>query len=84
MEKKAVLFRTSDLYFSAYLCALDLPLLTTEQETVNGRVKLVFLFNVPEENLARLRALYFGGAGQVPARRFVDSMRSLKEMTHAI
>lgn len=79
MEVK--LYRTSDIYFAAYLCSVDFPLKTTEQAgTADGGRKVVFVFNVPDADLAKVKALYFGGSGTVKARVFVDHLRSLKSM----
>lgn len=75
------LYRTSDIYFSAYLCSLDFPLETAEsQKTDNGNKKVVFVFNIPEDKLSRVKASYFGGTGTVKARKFIDNLRSLKAM----
>ena len=80
---KTVLYRTSDLYFAAYLCSLDFSLVTTEQApATDGGKKVVFLFNIPEPELPRVKASYFGGGGTVKARKFVDNLRSLKSMVY--
>lgn len=77
------LYRTSDLYFAAYLCSLDLRLITTEKgSAVDGGEKVVFLFDIPEGDLPKVKASYFGGAGTVKARKFVDNLRSLKSMCY--
>lgn len=77
------LYRTSDIYFASYLAALDFPLVTTERcETNDGGKKVVFLFNVPEADLPKVKASYFGGSGTVKARKFVDNLRSLKSMCY--
>jgi len=75
------LYRTSDLYWSAYLCALDIPLVASEAEG-GGAPKVVFVFKVPRGDLSRLKASYFGGSGTVKARKFVDCLRSLKSLVH--
>jgi hypothetical protein len=83
-DKKIALYRTSDIYFSAYLMALDVPLKTTEKETGgDGGRKVVFVFVIPEGEIGRLKAQYFGGSGTVRARRFVDNLRNLKSMCFA-
>jgi len=81
MPKTEILYRTSDLYFSSYLCALDIPLTTSETDANDSR-KVVFVFKLASEDLGRLKASYFGGTGTVHARKFVDSLRSLKSLTH--
>jgi hypothetical protein len=82
MDKKEILYRTSDLYFGAYLCSLDIPLMTSEKEHEGDFSKVVFVFKIPQEDLARLKASYFGGSGTIRARKFVDSLRSLKSLCH--
>jgi hypothetical protein len=80
-EVKTRLYRTSDIYFAAYLSSLDVSLTTTEAETMpDGGRKVVFVFKLLEADLQRLKASYFGGNGTVKARRFVDNIRSLKSM----
>lgn len=80
-EAKMRLYRTSDIYFAAYLSSLDVNLTTTEAESMpDGGRKVVFVFKLPEADLQRLKASYFGGNGTVKARRFVDNIRSLKSM----
>jgi hypothetical protein len=75
------LYRTSDIYFAAFLCSIDFPLKTTEQAgTPDGGRKVVFVFALPEADIPRVKALYFGGTGTVKARVFVDHLRSLKSM----
>ena len=75
-------YKTSDIYFSAYLCALDVPLHTTESEQSNNAMnkKIIFIFKVPIKDLARLKASYFGGSGTVKALKMVQQLRSLKSM----
>ena len=74
-------YKTSDIYYASFLASLDIPLKTTETETMpDGGKKVVFVFQLPEADLQRLKASYFGGNGTVKARRFVDNIRSLKSM----
>jgi len=81
--KKQTLYRTSDIYFAAYLCSIELELVTTEEETGNdGNRKLVFVFKVPGADIGRLKASYFGGHATVKVRPFVDNLRNLKSMVY--
>ena len=75
------LYRTSDLYFAAFLCSLEIALETTEEQGDNSR-KVIFVFKLEESKLRRLKSLYFGGSGTVKARGFVDHIRSLKSMCY--
>ena len=75
------LYRTSDIHFAAYLCSIDFPLTTTEQENAaNGHRKVVFVFTIPKNAVEKVKASFFGGTGTVKARKFVDNLRSLKSM----
>jgi hypothetical protein len=75
------LYRTSDIHFAAYLCSIDFPLTTTENESSpNGHRKVVFVFTIPNGAVDKVKAAYFGGTGTVKARKFVDNLRSLKSM----
>ena len=81
----AKLYRSSDIYFSSFLASLDIPLVTTEaSKGADGGHKVVFVFSIPEADLPRLKASYFGGAGTVKARKFVDNLRSLKSMCYVM
>ena len=80
-ESRVRIYRSSDIYFCSFLASLDVPLATTESESMpDGGKKVVFVFKLPEADLQRLKASYFGGNGTVKARRFVDNIRSLKSM----
>lgn len=73
-------YRTSDLYFSAFLCALDMPLKATEKEPSSSKV--VFVFEMKPAVLIQFKRLYFGGQGTVVASKFVDHMRRLKSLCY--
>jgi hypothetical protein len=83
MSKKMIHYKTSDIYFASYLCALDLDLVNTEEQkgSDNNR-KLVFVFKVPEPDIGRLKASYFGNRATIKVRSFVDNLKSLKSMIH--
>ena len=77
------LYRTSDIYFASYLCSVDFPLTTTEtKETPDGGHKVVFVFSLPEGEINRIKAGFFGGSATVKARIFVDNLRNLKSLCH--
>lgn len=82
-SSNAKLYRTSDLYFASFLVSIEVPLKTTEKATTSdGGKKVVFVFSIPDSDLAHIKALYFGGAGTVKVRLFVDNLRSLKSMCY--
>ena len=80
-EKKMTLYRTSDIYFGSYLMSIDVPLMDTEkQRGDDGGRRVVFVFKVPESEIGRMKAAYFGGSGTVRARKYVDNLRNLKSL----
>jgi hypothetical protein len=82
-EPKSTLYRTSDIYFAAYLSSVDFDLVTTEEESGgDGRRKLVFVFRVDDIEMGRIKASYFSGNATVKVRRFVDNLKSLKSMVY--
>lgn len=85
MDKKDTslhIYRTSDLYFSAFLASIDIQLKYTEKEKTEKETKVIFVFEIQDAVLIRAKALYFGGTGTVVARKFVDNMRSLKSLCY--
>ena len=82
-KKKMTLYRTSDIYFASYLCSIELEMVTTEEEPGNdGNRKLVFVFKIPNQEIGRLKASFFGGHATVKVRTFVDNLRNLKSMVY--
>jgi len=71
-------YRTSDIYFSAFLCSIGYAI----QENEKHNNKITFIFMISESDLASAKSLYFGGSGSVKARVFVDNIRSLKQMCY--
>jgi len=80
MKEEYEMYSTSDIYFCAYLCALDIPLERTEPKEQGDRRKMTFIFKVSPGDISRLKASYFGGTGTVKALKFVERLRSLKSM----
>jgi hypothetical protein len=82
-EKDFITYHTSDLYFSAYLCAIDLPLETTEKDKNDpSNKKVVFIFKIPRKDAERLKAAFFGGTATVKAQKFVNAIKSLKSICY--
>ncbi len=71
------IYKTSDLYFAAYLKTVGIVLLKTE---VQNR-KVVFVFE-KKETLKNLKREYFNRTARVPALNFIDEIRSLKALTY--
>jgi len=80
-DNKSILYRTSDIYFAAYLCSVDIPMETTEFDKNSTNKKVVFIFRIPgKKNLEHLKAGFFGGSATVQAMKFVQAIRSLKSL----
>jgi len=82
---KMVPYSTTDIYFAAYLCALDVPLVRTEKddESKASRWKrLTFVFTVPHKDIEHLKASFFGGSGTVKAKKFCNCLKDLKSMCY--
>ena len=71
-------YRTSDLYFAAYLRVAGVPFLRTEYE---GR-RMFFIFEQVDA-FDDLKAQYFTRTSKVVALNFVDEIRNFKAMLHA-
>lgn len=69
-------YKTSDLYFAAYLKVAGVELLGTERE---GR-KVVFLFR-KTDSIQDLKRGYFNRSSKVVALNYVDEIRSMKSLT---
>jgi hypothetical protein len=84
MSEKKKIYKTSDLYFSAFLMGLDITLSEMEDgRNEKGHPKKLFVFILPENvDIKRIKAQFFGGSGTVKCRRFVDDLKNLKAMLH--
>jgi len=70
-------YRTSDLYYAAYLRVAGIPLLEAAKE--DRRVFFVFE-NI--EGIQDLKKQYFNRTSKVPALTYADEIRSMKALTH--
>ena len=73
-------YRTSDLYYAAYLKVAGVPLLGKDRE--GSRV--VFLFEDQGPHAMRsLKNQYFSDQARVPALSFTQALRALKGMIYS-
>jgi hypothetical protein len=70
-------YRTSDLYFAAYLKVAGVKLI----ETANDKGRVIFIFELGD-GLRDLRNQYFNRIAKVPALTYADEIRSMKSMVH--
>jgi hypothetical protein len=70
-------YRTSDLYYAAYLKVAGIQFKGTQRE---GN-RIFFLFEA-SDNLKDLRVQYFNSSSKVAAMPFADSIKAMKSLTH--
>ena len=80
-QKEGGDFRTSDLYFAAYLQVAGMPLKETEREA-GGKVN--FVFDTSLGNIQELRTAWFNHTGRVAALPYANAIKSLKSICHMI
>lgn len=80
-EKDGQDFRTSDLYFAAYLQVAGTGLKGTDREP-GGKVS--FVFDTSLINIAELRTAWFNHTGRVAALPYANAIKSLKSICHMI
>ena len=78
-DEKKKGYRTSDLYYAAYLKVAGVKLLGTDRD--GGRV--YFLFDEGEgSSLRDLRDQYYNRTSKVPALTYADEIKVMKSLTH--
>ena len=70
-------YKTSDLYYAAYLRVAGVPLLEATKE--DRRVFFVFEYI---DGIQDLKQQYFNRSSKVPALSYADEIRSMKALTH--
>ena len=71
-------YRTSDLYYAAYLRVARVPWITTVRE---GR-RVFFIFE-RIEGLDDLKQQFFNRTGKVEALTYADEIKAMKSLTHS-
>jgi len=69
-------YRTSDLYFAAFLKTAGVPLI----DSVKTEGRTYFLFE-KQETIPDLKQAFFNRTAKVGAHDYADDIRSLKSMT---
>lgn len=70
-------YRTSDLYYAAYLKVAGVPYLGTERE--GNRVFFIF---EEGDGLRDLKTQYFNRLSRVSALTYADEIKAMKALTH--
>ena len=76
LEQKDGKYRTSDLYYAAYLKVAGVPFVETVRE--GDRVQFVFQ---ETEGMRDLRNQYYNRTAKVAALNYADEIRSMKALT---
>ena len=72
-------YKTSDLYFAAYLQVAGTPMVRTDRGN-NGKVS--FVFDISVVNIEELKRAWFSRQGKVEALPYADAIKSLKSICH--
>jgi hypothetical protein len=71
-------FRTSDLYFAAYLQTAGVEMVGQDRE--GNRV--FFLFDTSIANIDELKTGWFNGSSKIAAQPYSNAIKSLKSICH--
>lgn len=71
-------FRTSDLYFAAYLQTAGVEMKSTERL----ESKVFFIFDTSLANIEELKAAWFNNTGKVAANPYAHCIKTLKSVCH--
>ena len=73
-------FKTSDLYFAAYLQTAGVELKRTDRHAESGKV--FFVFDTTVSNVDELKAAWFNNTGKVAANPYAHNLKTLKSLCH--
>ena len=71
-------YRTTDLYYAAYLKVAEVKFLETVRE--NGRIFFVF---ERQEGIRTLKNQYYARISKVPALTYADEIKTMKTLTYS-
>jgi len=72
-------FRTSDLYFAAYLQTAGVAMVRTER---NGSGKVHFIFDTSMSNINELKNAWVNQSGKVAGLPYANNIKNLKSICH--
>jgi uncharacterized protein YfiM (DUF2279 family) len=73
-------FKTSDLYYAAYLKAAGVEMKRTDRDADSNRI--LFVFDTSVSNLAELKEAWFNSTGKVVANTYAFHIKNLKSVCH--
>ncbi len=74
-------FRTSDLYFAAYLQTAGVSMARTERQ---GGGKVHFIFDTSMSNITELKNAWVNQSGKVAALPYANNVKNLKSLCHMV
>lgn len=74
-------FKTSDLYFAAYLKAAGVEMKRTDRHAESGRI--FFIFDSSVSNVDELKTAWFNNTGKVVANTYAYHIKNLKSLCHS-
>lgn len=72
-------FRTSDLYFAAYLQVAGVAMTRTEK---SGTGRVSFVFDPTISNIEELKNAWFAQTGKVSGLQYANAVKALKSICH--
>ena len=79
-NKVAAEFKTSDLYFAAYLQTAGVDMKRTDRAPDSG--KIFFIFDASVSNVEELKAAWFNNTGKVSGKQYAHNLKTLKSLCH--
>lgn len=73
-------FKTSDLYFAAYLQTAGVEMTGTKRNPDSRKVS--FIFDTSIVNVNELKTAWFNQKGKVAAQPYANAIKSLKSICH--
>lgn len=73
---------TSDIYLATFIWASGYKKYKTEKEIDNrkNKVRVVFVFDMPEKDFENLKQGFFDGSGKCSGLEFMNGYRNLKNI----
>ncbi len=71
-------FRTTDLYFAAYLQVAGVEMVRTDRQ----EAKVFFIFDTTLSNVEELKTMWFNQTGKVAANPYAHAIKNLKSICH--
>lgn len=74
------IYKTSDLYFASYLVSCGKTFKGTEKKSDRGKNKIVFIFEIDEDDLKQYSTSFFSGTATTNVVQFIYALKNLKTL----